>query len=228
VNELDFLDRILAYPFNELPFVFLSLVIAFSVHEFAHAYVANVFGDPTAKHQGRLTLDPRKHLDVIGTILIFLVGFGWAKPVPVNRTNFKNPRLMGIIVSAAGPISNLILAFIGVCLSYIMFTIGVYDHSGGAVAAIQTFIYHVVTLNAILFVFNLLPLPPLDGYRIIEDLAPTRVRIRMQQNVQWGTLIFLLIVFIPPLYAFTLRPLLNYARFDLVLWLSNIVQFIAG
>jgi Zn-dependent protease len=228
VNELDFLQRILIYPFDEMPFVFLSMVIAFSVHEFAHAYTAYLFGDPTAKHEGRVTLDPRKHLDVIGTILIFIVGFGWAKPVPVNRTNFKNPRLMGIIVSAAGPISNLLIAFIGVCITYILIRSGVYDSSGGSVAAIRMFLYHVVTLNAVLFIFNLLPLPPLDGYRIIEDLAPQRVRIKMHQNVQWGTFIFLLIVFIPPLYAMTIGPLLNFAKFDLVLWLANIVQFIAG
>jgi len=208
--------------------VFLSLVIAFSVHEFAHAYSAYLFGDHTAKNEGRVSLDPRRHLDVIGTILIFIVGFGWAKPVPVNRNNFKNPRLMGIVVSVVGPLSNLLIAFIGVLITYLLFKSGTYDSSSGIMAAIRMFLNHLVTLNAVLFVFNLLPLPPLDGYRIIEDLAPQRVRIKMHQNVQWGTLIFLFIVFIPPLYAKTLAPLFYFAKFDLVLWLANIVQFIAG
>lgn len=218
----------MVYPIDELPFVFLSLVIAFSVHEFAHAYSAYLLGDPTAKHEGRVTLDPRKHLDIIGTILIFIVGFGWAKPVPVNRNNFKNPRVMGIIVSAVGPLSNLLIAFIGVIITYLLFRTGAYDSASGSMAAIRMFLNHLVELNAVLFVFNLLPLPPLDGYRIIEDLAPQRVRIRMHQNVQWGMFVFLLIVFIPPLYAKTLAPLFYFAKFDLVLWLANIVQFIVG
>ena len=225
---LDFLQRILVYPIEEMPFVFLSLVIAFSVHEFAHAYTAHFFGDPTAKQEGRVTLNPRKHLDVIGTLLIFIVGFGWAKPVPVNRNNFKNPRMMGIVVSAVGPLSNLFIAFIGLIVTYLLFVTGGYDSSIGVMSALRMFLNHLVELNAVLFVFNLLPLPPLDGYRIIEDLAPQRVRIKMHQNVQWGTFVFLLIVFIPPLYANTLAPLFYFARFDLVLWLANIVHFIAG
>lgn len=211
-----------------MPFVFLSLVIAFTVHEFAHAYSAYLFGDSTAKQEGRVTLDPRKHLDIIGTILIFIVGFGWAKPVPVNRNHFKYPRLMGIVVSAVGPLSNLLIAFIGVSMTFLLFGTGTYDTTSGIMAATRLFLNHLVMLNAVLFVFNLLPLPPLDGYRIIEDLAPQRVRIKMHQNVQWGTFVFLLIVFIPPLYAKTLAPLFFFAKFDLVSWLANIVQFIAG
>jgi Zn-dependent protease len=228
VEQLDFLQQIFVYSVEEMPFVFLALVIAFSVHEWAHAYSAYIFGDPTAKNEGRVTLNPRKHLDVIGTILIFIVGFGWAKPVPVNRNNFRSPRLMGIIVSAAGPLSNLFITFIGVILTYLLFTIGAYDSSSGSMAAIRMFLNKLVELNAILFVFNFLPLPPLDGYRIMEDLAPQRIRLRMQQNVQWGVFFFLLIVFIPPLRENTLAPLFNFARYDLLVWLVNIVQFIAG
>jgi len=92
-------SQFLAYPLAKIPYVALTLIIAFSVHEFAHAFAAWKFGDETAKKQGRLTLNPMKHLDPIGTILIFIAGFGWARPVPVNRFFFKNPRLAGVTVS---------------------------------------------------------------------------------------------------------------------------------
>lgn len=104
------------YPFEMIPYVVLTLAAAFTVHEVAHAYVAYKFGDETAKRQGRLTLNPLKHLDPFGTILIFLMGFGWAKPVPVNRFYFKKPRLAGFLVSIAGPVSNLVLALLGFLL----------------------------------------------------------------------------------------------------------------
>src|SRR3954453_20357856 len=106
-------SQFLAYPLEKIPYVALTLISAFSVHEFSHAFIAWKFGDETAKNQGRLTLNPMKHLHPIGTILIFIAGFGWARPVPVNRFFFKNPRLAGILVSVAGPISNLILASLG-------------------------------------------------------------------------------------------------------------------
>ena len=101
----------LAYPLSMIPYLAITLMIAFTFHEFAHAFVAYKFGDMTAKNQGRLTLNPLKHLDPIGTILIFIAGFGWARPVPVNRFFFKKPRLAGILVSVAGPLSNLSFSF---------------------------------------------------------------------------------------------------------------------
>lgn len=109
----DQIERFLAYSLEELPYVIVSLLIAFTVHEFSHAYVAYKFGDPTAKNEGRVTLNPISHLDPIGTLLILIAGFGWARPVPVNRFHFKNPKLAGVLVSFAGPFSNLIVAFLG-------------------------------------------------------------------------------------------------------------------
>lgn len=217
-----------AYRFEDMPFVFIALVIAFSVHEFAHAWTAYRFGDPTAKREGRLTLNPRKHLDVIGTILIFLIGFGWAKPVPVNRANFKNPRWMGIAVSAAGPLSNLLLVFLFLLLSSLLFQAGFRPDASGLTLAVDRLLNIAIYLNAILFVFNLIPLPPLDGWRIAEDLAPQRTRIRMQQYMQWGTFIFLLMVFIPPLRRVTIQPLFVFAYTELVPWAGNIIHSIAG
>ncbi|WP_183186924.1 site-2 protease family protein [Anoxybacteroides rupiense] len=189
----------------------MALAIAFSVHEFAHAYVAYKFGDPTAKNQGRMTLSPLAHLDLLGTLLIFLAGFGWARPVPVNRHHFKNPRLAGILVSIAGPISNLLLTAIGFLVWYSMIRFGVMTMIPDWFAAgFDLFFRIFISLNALLFVFNLLPFPPLDGYRIIEDLAPRHVRAKMTQWENYGALIFLILV-LTPLDRYTIHPIFNIA-----------------
>ncbi|MEJ9210547.1 site-2 protease family protein [Bacillus smithii] len=199
------MDRFFAYSFQELPFVIISLVVAFTVHEFAHAAVAYKFGDSTAKDEGRLTLNPVSHLDPIGTLFLLIAGFGWARPVPVNRSRFRNPRLAGVLVSIAGPLSNFLIAF----LSYaIMFF---FIHSGSGSALPQFFVdllNMMLWLNLVLFVFNLLPFPPLDGYRIIEDLVTPSFRVKMSQYEQYGALIFLILV-ITPLDRYTIHPLFN-------------------
>lgn len=218
---MDFFDRFFAYRWEELPFVFLALMIAFTFHEFAHAYSAYKFGDPTAYRQGRVTLNPRVHLDIFGTILIFIAGFGWAKPVPVNRSMFSRPRLMGIIVSAVGPLSNLLIAFIAFFFYYWLHFSGSFAAmSSGWYVATETFLRILVNLNVLLFIFNLIPLPPLDGYRIIEDLAPPHIRARLSQVEHWGIYIFLLLVLIPPLYRATLMPILSL-RNPILLWMQN-------
>jgi len=205
---MDFLQNLIRYPLEDLPFVILVLLIAFSVHEFAHAYSAYKFGDPTAKLLGRVSLNPRVHLSLIGVLFLMVAGFGWAKPVPVNRSNFKRPRLMGIIVSAAGPVSNLILAFIGTLLLTMFFYFGwLNEMNRGVAMAFYTFFNYLITINLALFIFNLIPLPPLDGYRIVEDLAPPALRAKMSQYEQWGMFILLLLVFITPVSRVTLGPL---------------------
>lgn len=195
----------LAYSFDQFIYVAITLVIAFTLHEFAHAFVAYKFGDDTAARQGRLTLNPMKHLDPIGTILIFIAGFGWARPVPVNRFFFKNPRLAGVLVSVAGPLSNLLLVIVALAVWYGLLAAG-FGQSMPDVALefINVFVY----LNTVLFVFNLLPFPPLDGYRIIEDLAPADVRAKLTQYESYGIIIFLILV-ITPLDQYTISPLFN-------------------
>ncbi|QWU15004.1 site-2 protease family protein [Paenibacillus sophorae] len=210
---MDFLQSIIRMPLDQLPFFLVSILIAFTVHEFSHAYFANRFGDPTARLLGRMTLNPAVHFDVFGIILLLIAGFGWARPVPVNRDNFSRPRLMGIIVSAAGPISNLLMAIIG-CLIYgVLIATGVFDAipAGKGQEAAQLFLSVFTFWNFFLFLFNLIPLPPLDGYRIIEDLAPRPIRGRLQQFEQWAMFLFLLIVFIPALQARTIGPLSMWA-----------------
>lgn len=207
---MDNLAGFLAFPLELIPFVVISLLIAFTVHEFAHAYVAYKFGDPTAKNQGRLTLSPLAHLDPFGTILIFIAGFGWAKPVPVNRFYFKNPRLAGVLVSVAGPLSNLVIAFIGTAIWYILLTTGVLSSlPSNVVTSLEQFFNILIRLNIMLFLFNLLPFPPLDGYRIIEDLMPSHIRARMTQYESYGIILFIVLV-ITPLDQYTIEPLFYY------------------
>ncbi|MEC0369878.1 site-2 protease family protein [Paenibacillus chibensis] len=206
---MDFLNKILSVPLDQLPFYLLVLIIAFTVHEFSHAYFANKFGDPTAKLLGRVTLNPAVHFDLIGIILLLIAGFGWARPVPVNRDNFKNPRLMGVVVSAAGPLSNFFLAVIGTFIFSVLMSTGVLASISNEklLQAILMFFRLFGMMNFFLFLFNLIPLPPLDGYRIVEDLVPHRVRGKLQQIEQWSLFIFLLILFIPTLQNYTIRPL---------------------
>ncbi|URN94335.1 MAG: site-2 protease family protein [Candidatus Pristimantibacillus lignocellulolyticus] len=197
------------FPFEELPFIVLVLLIAFTVHEFAHAYSAYKFGDDTAYREGRVSLNPMVHLDWLGFILIIIAGFGWAKPVPVRASRFKNPRVMSVIVSLVGPLSNLVLGIISIIAFVILAKTGLlYAGSDGVTNALVLFFGLMIQYNFLLFVFNLIPLPPLDGYRIVSEFLPLRTRYKLDQNAHWGSIIFLLIVFIPPLRAVTITPVL--------------------
>ncbi|KGE18186.1 site-2 protease family protein [Paenibacillus wynnii] len=212
---MDTLQSFIRVPLDQLPFLLLSILIAFTVHEFSHAYFANKFGDPTARLLGRMTLNPAVHFDFMGIVLLLLAGFGWARPVPVNRENFSRPRLMGVIVSAVGPISNLLLATLGALIYAVLLATGVL--SPIPVSRLQEageiFFYTFISLNYFLFFFNLIPLPPLDGYRIFEDLAPRSIRGKLQQFEQWSIFIFLMILFIPVLRDNTITPLYTWAYF---------------
>ncbi|GIO85336.1 zinc metalloprotease [Paenibacillus faecis] len=213
---MGFLDQILRGQFSELPFYLLTLVIAFTLHEFSHAYFANKFGDPTAKLLGRVTLNPAVHFDLLGIILLLIAGFGWARPVPVNRDNFRKPRVMGVIVSAAGPLSNLLLAVLGAAIYAALILYGVVTPFGPQdklSLALDTFFNLFVVMNFFLFLFNLIPLPPLDGYRILEDVVPRRISGKLQQFEQWSVLIFLIILIVPVLRQYTILPLYDASYF---------------
>ena len=160
-------------------FVVPCVLIALTFHEFAHGYMAYKLGDPTAKNFGRLTLNPLKHLDPIGTICMIFFHFGWAKPVPINSRYFKKPRRDMALTAAAGPIMNFILAFFGVLVCRILTKIFV------AFPAQSDFVYYIQNaaltlfsyfhmLNLSLGVFNLIPIPPLDGSRIFYIFLPQK------------------------------------------------------
>lgn len=146
----------------------LVLLLALSLHEFAHAYVATKQGDYTAKNQGRLTLNPFAHIDTLGFVLILFVGFGWAKPVPVNGINFRDYKKGMTYVALAGITMNFILAFVSYPL-YLLSSM----MTGTTLLALflQTFFYLMVVINTVLIVFNLLPIYPLDGFRLVETHA---------------------------------------------------------
>jgi len=205
------LNSILAFPLDVLPFIVLVLLIQFTVHEFAHAYAAYKFGDDTAYREGRVSLNPMVHLDIFGFILILIAGFGWAKPVPVRASRFKKPRTMSIIVSLVGPLSNLLLGIISIIIYVLLIkTEWISAGSAGVTSAIEVFFSYMIYFSFLLFVFNLIPLPPLDGYRIVAELLPFQTRYKLEQNAHWGTIIFLLLVFIEPLRRYTLTPILRF------------------
>lgn len=161
------------------------IVFALSFHESAHAFVAWKLGDPTARNMGRLTLDPLKHLDPIGTLMMVLFGFGWAKPVPVNSRYFKKPKWGMALTALAGPLSNVLLAFVFALiygtLSYFnvflpLLTASSYTETFGIAMLyiLHVVLFNSITLNAYLAVFNLLPVPPFDGSRIAFVFLPDR------------------------------------------------------
>lgn len=218
------ISSFLAYPLADIPYVFVALTLAFTIHEFAHAYVAYLFGDPTAKNESRLTLNPIAHLDPVGTILIFLMGFGWAKPVPVNRYYFRHPRRASILVSLAGPVSNLILAFFVLFGLKLLILTGVMDSSETTANIFSHLVDTIVQLNIVLLLFNLIPLPPLDGYRIVEDLVKPDLRIRMQQYEHYGVLIFVLF-WITPIGNYIFNPMFNQLAPAIYSFLLSVLGF---
>ncbi|MBC1320354.1 site-2 protease family protein [Listeria welshimeri] len=194
----------LAYPLEMIPYVLVTLLIAFTIHEWAHALVALAFGDDTAKNQGRLSLNPLVHIDLFGMLMILIAGFGWAKPTPVNRFKLKKRRLGSVLVSLAGPISNLLLAIVGVglyalFLNYSFFTYG---------SITETFLMIFVELNLVLFVFNLIPIPPLDGYQILVEFLPMSARVKLEPVERYAMLIFLIIA-LTPISIFTIQPIFD-------------------
>jgi len=152
-----------------------AILIALTFHEFAHGYIAYRFGDPTAKNHGRLTLNPLAHLDPMGTIMIFLIHFGWAKPVPVDPRYLGNPKRDMMWIAAAGPLMNMTLALIsGILIRIFLATDLVYSDPNGAIGVLFQMLRYSLYINLALAFFNLLPIPPLDGSKILAGLLPHR------------------------------------------------------
>lgn len=184
----------------------ISLIIAITIHEFSHALIADRLGDPTPRSQGRLSLNPLKHLDLVGTIMIFLIHFGWGKPVQIDPYNLKNPKRDQLLISLAGPASNLLLAIIlSIIIRFIPLNL-----------FITFLISTVIQLNVLLAIFNLIPIPPLDGSKILLNILPNGISEQWQEAFnQYGFILLIVFLFLPiingtTLVNFIMTPIMNF------------------
>jgi len=169
-----------------------GIILALSVHEYAHARAADSLGDPTPKLNGRLTLEPWAHLDPIGTLMLILFRFGWAKPVPINPRNFRDPRRGVLVTSLAGPLANVALAAAAAFL--LAFRVETWPLIN-RIPHIFEVVYFIFLINLFFAVFNLIPVPPLDGSKILMALLPGRQAYAFSRIEQYGPLILMLLLF---------------------------------
>jgi Zn-dependent protease len=184
---------------DPLGFILIAIPLLYSIifHELAHGWVAYLMGDPTAKSLGRLSLNPLKHLDPMGTIMLFIFGFGWAKPVPVNFNQLRDRHKGMILVSAAGIITNMLLAFIALFLNRLL------SLSPSSMPAVL--IYYFAQINIILAAFNLIPLPPLDGSKILMGFASPSIQDFLFRLERYGFFIIIAL-----LYLGVLDPVIHF------------------
>jgi Zn-dependent protease len=173
---------------NELP-KWVALVLAISFHEFSHGFVATLFGDDVPRRAGRLTLNPLKHLDPIGTLMILVGPIGWGKPMPINPAGMRNPNLGWALSSAAGPISNVILATLTLVVLRVL--------APYISQSLYPFFQAVFVWNVGLAVFNLVPLPPLDGFGFVFGLSPRPLKILLAPLWRYGPMLLLALLFLP-------------------------------
>jgi Zn-dependent protease len=197
----------LAFILTAVPFLY-SVVI----HEVAHGWVAYKMGDPTAKWLGRLTLNPLKHLDPIGTLMLFLVGFGWAKPVPINMNNIANKRMGLIFVSSAGILANILFAAIVALVFY-------RPSSPAPSGILKDIVGNVFTINIVLAALNLIPIPPLDGSKILMGIAPRETQYFLARLEPYG---FFIIIGL--LYLRILDPLISFIGSAIVTLIKTLIS----
>ncbi|MCQ2380876.1 MAG: site-2 protease family protein [Acidaminococcaceae bacterium] len=155
-----------------------ALLFAITIHEYAHAVAADSMGDPTPRYLGRLSFNPMVHLDLIGALMLVVAGFGWAKPVPINSNNFKNRRQGIIKVSLAGPLANLFLCFLAAFIAAFLYKFGLMSQT------VFNFLQWMMLYNVWFAFFNLIPIPPLDGSKLVMEYMPARYLYKYEETVE--------------------------------------------
>ncbi|NLY18575.1 MAG: site-2 protease family protein [Clostridiaceae bacterium] len=211
---------------GELELILLMIpvmLISLTVHEFSHGYIAYRLGDTTAKDQGRLTLNPLKHLDPVGTIMMIIARVGWAKPVPVNPYFFKDRKKGMMLVSVAGPLSNILMAFTGVFLFQAIANSFYASIIGGnkPLMYILDFLRLFFAVNLNLAIFNLLPVPPLDGSKILSGVLPSEMYFRFMQHERTIGMVFLFIVIAFPGVLGSILGFFTNPIAESMIWISN-------
>ena len=181
-----------------------GLVIAMVIHEYSHARVAYALGDYTPRMQGRLTLNPAAHVDPIGLLMLFVAHFGWAKPVQINPMNFSNPRRDDILVSLAGPASNLIVSFLALIILVLMAKLD-FPLSEGLLVVFNL----IIIYNINFAIFNMLPIPPLDGSHILRNLLPYELA-RAYEGLERYSFIFLILIIATPILHYVFVPMQKF------------------
>lgn len=210
----------LEYVIMRILSILFIVFLILPLHEFAHGYVASKLGDKTSKYSGRLTLNPIYHVDPVGLLVMFLFGFGWAKPVPIDPRNFKNPKVGMALTAAAGPISNILAALFGGFLYYGTVVVFYQSISATAFELIKYFFLSYISINVGIAVFNLLPIPPLDGSRIIGAFLPDKILYKYYEYEQIISIVVLGLLFIGVLSA----PLMYFQNI-IYTWIMELTRF---
>ncbi|HEC21018.1 MAG TPA: site-2 protease family protein [Candidatus Peregrinibacteria bacterium] len=197
----------------------VALLVAITVHEFAHAWTATYLGDPTAQYQGRISLNPLRHLDPLGTLMLFIAGFGWGKPVPFNPRNLKNPHRDSALIALAGPLANLIIILVFAIPYRYLFghlSILTLENSFSFTFFFFRLIQAIISLNLILMIFNLLPFPPLDGAKIFSIFIPSRYLSKLATYERYGYFLLLIILLSDrllgiPILTYILVPIIDFS-----------------
>lgn len=171
--------------------IVLAALLSITGHETCHGLVAFWLGDDTAKQQGRLSLNPLRHVDIMGLIMMALARFGWAKPVPINPRRFRHPKAGMVLTAIAGPASNVFLAFLSMLIRAAFMAVVPFDQMGTAFHLLRSFLENIAIISAGLAVFNLFPIPPLDGSKVLFAVLPNRLYIQLMRYERYGMLLLM-------------------------------------
>ncbi len=199
--------------FLKMSIILVPGLMAITCHEVSHGFIADLLGDKTARSMGRLTLNPLKHLDIIGTLMVFIFHFGWAKPVPVNFGNLRHPKRDMIWVAFAGPASNFIIAALSAIALRAVVAVGNIISSGSILYFNQPVVHMLafsVYINLLLGLFNLIPIPPLDGGRVTIGLLPYRQAIAFSKIEPFGFMIVIILIFFTNIFSLVIMPIIGF------------------